>query len=129
MKRINRYQVEDFITTLGDVILSGDEVNVSPKHDIVIGLDPEQIANFDNLKGFIVEISRAIPDFDNQVQRYFYSRTNEPDFPHHLSVIYIEEDTIILDYWSEMVNNQFTMTFQYNNGFWKLIDANGRKPD
>ncbi|AXH62121.1 hypothetical protein ABN306_02370 [Providencia huaxiensis] len=128
MKRINRYQAEDFITTLGDVILNYDEVTVSQKHDIVIGLEPEQVDNFESLKGFIVEISKAIPDFDNQVQRYFYHRNKESDFPHNLNVIYIEGNTVILDYWSEMVNNQFTMTFQYNSGVWKLIDANGRSP-
>nr|ELR5112605.1 hypothetical protein [Providencia stuartii] len=129
MKRINRYHENDFIATESDIVLDSDEVTVSTKNDIVIGLEPEQVVNFESLKEFIVEISRNIPNFDNQVQRYFYNIDKEPDFPHNLSVIYIEDNSAILDYWSEEVNNQFTMTFQYNNGIWKLIDANGRKPD
>lgn len=118
--------MEDFILSSQALTLNGDEILISEKHDIVVALEPNQIEQYSDLKDFIVEISRSIPNFDNLTQDYYETMSDDIDFPYNLSVVYFEGNKVILDYWSEQVNNQFDIVFTRHASSWKLVSWNGK---
>ncbi|WP_010252858.1 hypothetical protein [Acetivibrio cellulolyticus] len=120
MLRQNRYKYEDFVVLAEDLMLCKNEILVSEKHDIAIVLEPQQVDIYNELKDFIIEIVKNIPWFDNETQDYYETISDDTDFPHSLAAIYFEGNEVTLDYWSEDVNNQFSIIFQLENSVWLL---------
>ena len=129
MLRQGRYRSTDFISDPNELKLVNDEIIVSEKHYIVIGMEPHQVKRYTELKGFIMEIIRSIPRFDDETQDYYEIISDDSDFPHSLEVIWFADNEVILDYWSEEVNNQFNIKFSFENNIFRMKEWNGMKVD
>lgn len=127
MLKQNRYLKEDFYHESNQLRKQNDEVYISDKHNIVIGLEPHQIENYKDLIPFILNIINHIPMLDNWTQDYFEKISNDTDLAHTLEVIYFEGNTVHFDYWSEVTCNQFPVNFCYENEEWILKEWN-QKP-
>ncbi|MGL5434398.1 MAG: hypothetical protein ACRDBO_03235 [Lachnospiraceae bacterium] len=127
MLRQNRYKDIDFIRSPQELELIQGEIIVSKAHDIVIALEPDQVGKFEELQTFIMRIIREIPILDNETQDYYETISTDTDFPHSLSVVYFEENRVILDYWSDEFNNQFSIVFSFENGAWLLKTWNAKE--
>ncbi|GEM_PF-5130175 len=126
MLRQNRYRDSGFIRSPQELELIQGEILVSKEYDIVIALEPEQVENFEELQIFIMKVIREIPKFDNETQDYYETISTDTDFPHSLSVLYIEDNSVVLDYWSDLENNQFSIIFNFENEVWRLKKWNAK---
>lgn len=127
MLRQNRYKDKDFIHSTHQLEIIKDEILISKEHGIVIGLEPYQVVKFEDLQEFIIKIISKIPELDNETQDFYETISDDTDFPHSLSVIYLDGNQIILDYWSDEVNNQFSVIFDFENDIFKLKNWNYRE--
>ncbi len=126
MLRQNRYQDEQFIRAEQALTINQDEILISAEHAIVIALEPEQVDGITGLMTFIRKIIKAVPALDNEVQDFYETISSDTDFPHSLSIIYFDGNDVILDYWSDEMNNQFSVIFTHEHEAWWLKEWNGR---
>lgn len=126
MLRQNRYQDGQFICAEQALTIDQDEILISAEHAIVIALEPEQVEGIAGLMTFIRQIIKAVPALDNEVQDFYETISHDTDFPHSLSIIYFDGNDVILDYWSDEMNNQFSVIFTHENEAWWLKEWNGR---
>lgn len=121
MLRQNRYSRIDFIDSAEKLEIRQDEILISPRHGIVIALEPEQVERYEELKEFIMQLIVKIPELDNETQDFYEIISSETDFPHSLAIVYFDEQEVRLDYWSDNENNQFDVVFSPG---WQLVRWN-----
>ncbi|MGN0536846.1 MAG: hypothetical protein ACI4M3_02580, partial [Acutalibacteraceae bacterium] len=119
----NRYNdITKFITDSSELkIENGSYVYISSEKDYNIAVDLENhVDEFEKLKPFIVFLAKHICELDNIVQRFdkkHYLDTSEPDI---LSIIYIDGNDIILEYWGATVNTEYDVVFEYKDNQFRL---------
>lgn len=124
----NRYNdLTKFITNENELKITNEvEIYISDYYDISIDLSYlNSINELD--KEFICTISKNVCDIDNIVQKYCQYILKKSDFYFDLAIISIKNNnSIIVDYWGNVVNSQFDVELKYEGNKFILTRFNKR---
>lgn len=119
----DRYSdITKFITDSSQLKIEyGSYVYISKEEDYDIAVDlDENIDKFEALKPFIVFLAKHICELDNITQRFWNRRHPDDIMEDILSIVYIDGNDIILEYWGATVNTQYDVIFEYKNNWFRL---------
>ena len=120
--KLNRYgNLEKFITDPDKLVLNDEEVVMSADRDYCIMFDMEEApCGFEELRGFIADLSKKLCELDNIVQK-FACHEGWTMTDYEVWRVWLDEDyNVHLEYCGTKVANVCEVMFEKKNGRYNL---------